>query len=220
MRHCIIPGCQFAAASLGRHCNTHRSRARRHGHPLQTAVTKGNLKPYLMTVDEVIERNSESPLWSLSVRRWEALVQRSHSVVAAYRNGKALQRNRRQAAQEIVNLADHVAGVEILRTVCAMYLLQERWPQRFQSDEAFLHQLVRRCCGLTEANAGTWYDGATGKVKRAYRDLPPKTVLVMGRQIGEVLGVVGLKVSRLDHQNAADERQASEAFSNALGTLK
>jgi hypothetical protein len=133
---------------------------------------------------------------------------------------KAMQQSRRQAAQEIVNLADHVPGTEILRTVCAIYLLQVRWPQRFQSDEAFLHQLVRRCRGLTEANAGTWYDGATGKVKRAYRDLPPKTVLVMGRLIAEVLGVVGIKVAQLDRQNAAVERQANEDLSHALGTLK
>lgn len=219
-RECTAPACSRETSAWGRYCNTHKSRARRHGHPLQQAVTKGELRPYLTAVDAVVDRNTDSPLWELAGQRWDALVRHCQATVAAYWAGKPMRRWDRLAAEEIVKLAEHVDAQVVLRMVCAVYLLQERDPRRFRSDDAFRHQLVRRCRGLTDVNAGTWFDNATGRVKRAYRDLAPKAALAMGGMLAEVLGPVGTKIAQLDRDRANREWQQRKALGVALRGLR
>lgn len=219
-RSCITTGCLGTTSTYGRYCPTHKTRLRRHGHPLQQGVTKADLKPYLAVVDEIMEHNRDNATWDIAVQRWNALVHHCQSIVATYLKGKAMVRSKVQAAQEVIRLAEHVEPLEIIRTVCAIYLMAEYRPRTFLSDQAFIHQLVRRCRGLTEANAGTWYDHTTGKTKRVYRDLPPRTVLTLGQMIAEILGPVGLAVARADHQKRDHQTQQKEHLKAALEDLR
>lgn len=219
-RPCIISGCSGTTSAYGRYCPTHKTRLRRHGHPLQQGVTKGDLKPYLAVIDEIMERNRDNPTWDIAAQRWDALVHHCRSIVAAYLNGTPMVKFEVQAAREVIRLYEHVEPLEVIRTVCAVYLMAEHRPRTFLSDQAFIHQLVRRCRGLTEANAGTWYDHASGKVKRVYRDLPPRTVLVLGQMIAEILGPVGLAVARSDRRKRDHECQQKEHLKTALEDLR
>ncbi len=179
-----------------------------------------DLKPYLALVDDIIERNRENPTWGIAAARWDALVHHCNSIVTAYLNGKPMIKFEVQAAREVIRLSENVKAQEVIRTVCAIYLLAEHRPRTFLSDNAFTHQLVRRCRGLTEANAGSWYDHATGKMKRVYRDLPPRTVNFLGQMIAEVLGPVGIVVARTDQRRREHETRQRENLRNALEELR
>lgn len=219
-RPCQISGCSGTTSAYGRYCPTHKTRLRRHGHPLQQGVTKGDLKHYLALVDEVIERNRDNSTWDIASQRWEALVHHCRAIETAYLNGKAMVKFEVQAAREVIRLAEHVEPLEVLRMVCAMYLMAEHRPRTFLCDQAFIHQLVRRCRGLTEVNAGTWYDHASGKAKRVYRDLPPRTVFILGQMIAETLGPVGLTVARSERRKRDQEAQQKEHLKTALEELR
>ncbi|WP_245500971.1 hypothetical protein [Lichenibacterium minor] len=106
----------------------------------------------------------------------------------------------RQAASETVKLAEAVEAREIMATAFAVYLMADQQPRRFLSDTAFRVQLVRRLRGLTEANAGTWFDHKTGRTKRVYRELPPQAAGVMGEWIAKAFGAVGLFLARMDRE--------------------
>ncbi|MCC4239870.1 hypothetical protein [Thalassospira povalilytica] len=183
-------------------------------------MTKGDLKPYLAAIDEIMERNRDNPAWGIATQRWNALVHHCQSIVEAYLNGKAIVKFKVQAAREVIRLYEHVEALEVIRTVCAIYLMAEHRPRTFLSDQAFIHQLVRRCRGLTDANAGIWYDQTTGKAKRVYRDLPRRTVSFLGQMITDTLGAISLSVARKDRRTREHQNQQRENLKNALEELQ
>jgi hypothetical protein len=61
---------------------------------------------------------------------------------------------KRTAAFELVKLSNAVEARAVLKTVLAMFLMQDQEPRKFRSDNAFLTQMVRRVRGLTKVNAG------------------------------------------------------------------
>jgi hypothetical protein len=112
----------------------------------------------------------------------------------------------RIAAREVVKLAEHVEPREVVETVLAMFLLEQDQPRRFRSDPAFRTQLVRRTRGLSEVNAGTWYDAATGKTKRAYKELAPRANAVLGQWLAELFG--GAASTLLGSKNGTSRRRS------------
>jgi hypothetical protein len=117
-------------------------------------------------------------------------------------------------------LADHVEAREVIETALAMYLLESYDPRQFRSDAAFRTQLVRRLRGLTEANAGVWYDRSTGKTKRAYRELPPRSVACMADWLVTAFGVVGIYIARLERMDWVKEAEERKALHTALAGLR
>src|SRR5262249_37762005 len=162
-------GCQRSTTSrYSIYCSRHQSRLRRQGDVGQEAVTKADLKTYIRLVRQRAERNSENLAWNNLDERWRGLVSYAQSILGAAQRGVVGNSNERIAAREVVKLAEHVEPREVVETVLAMFMLEQDQPRRFRSDPAFRTQLVRRTRGLSEVNAGTWYDAATGKTKRAY----------------------------------------------------
>jgi hypothetical protein len=89
-------------------------------------------------------------------------------------------------------------------------VMREEQPRRFRSDRAFDFQLARRVRALADANAGTYYDKETGKVKRVYRDVLPGTLEHLAAPLKEAFGVAGLRLAQLEEgerKRAANERQ-------------
>lgn len=220
MRSCRVPGCTAPATRWGTLCSTHKSHQRRHGDPTQEGVTKAELLPYLAVVHQRRAKNPNSPVWGNIESRWFTLVDHCRRVADAYLGGKATNRHERQACQEVVKLAEHVAASEVVDTALALYLMHEQAPRRFRSDDAFRCQLVRRLRGLTDVNAGTWFDHGTGKVKRVYRDLPANTSVVMGTMLAEVFGVVGLLLARKEQEDAEKRRRENEELVKGISELE
>jgi hypothetical protein len=157
-----------------------------------------------------MDKNPESPAWGHLDDRWRTLVGHAQGILAGYRQGRAGPRHERIAAQEVVKLADAVEPRQVVETALAMFLMQELDPRRFRSDQAFRTQLVRRIRGLTDLNAGEYYDHTSGKTKRAYRDLPPRATAVLGLWLAEAFGAAGLHLARLElaeQEKTSKERQ-------------
>jgi hypothetical protein len=220
MRACGVNGCQQRTSAFGRYCNGHKTRARRHGHPAQLAVTKPQLGPYLKAGRRRIKKNADSPLWSALEGRWEALVTYCKGEVAEHRTGRPFIRHVRQAAIAVVKIAEDVKARDVIETVIALYLMQDQEPRRFRSDRAFQAQLVRRVRALTERNIGVYWSAADGRNKRVYRDLPPKVAAVMGQWLAEAFGSAGLKVALLERNEAEATTAERRAVLDALAKLK
>ena len=220
MSQCHAPGCTAETSRWGKLCSTHKSRQRRHGHPSQQGISKTELTPYLAIIRQRWANNPDSLLWSSLEARWLALVDHCRGVVAAYLNGRAMNRNERQACAEVQKLADHVEARDVIETALALYLMHEQAPRRFVSDDAFRYQLSRRLRGLADVNAGTWFDQTTGKVKRVYRDLPAITTMVMGAMLAETFGVAGLLLARREEDDAERRRRETLDLAQAVKDLK
>lgn len=220
MRECTVTGCSHPAAGYSTHCEHHRRTQRRHGHPEQEGVTTKELEPYLRRVRARIRKNSASPAWTLLHARWETLVEAAKEAEARYQNGGVFIRHQRRAEGELRKLAEEVEAEAITATALALYLLQEERPHRFRSDAAFAFQLARRVRGLAEVNAGESWDHKAGRIKRVYRDLPPRATVILAEMIKAVFGLAGLHVARLEQEEAARKNREQAALYEALEGLE
>jgi hypothetical protein len=208
-RTCRASGCTNSTSSrYSAYCSAHKARLRRHGAVDQEAVTKADLKPYLKLVRVRIEKNTDSPLWGRLEARWGALVEHARGVLAYYQRGHAGPRHERIAAQEIVKLSEAVAPREAVETALAMFMMQELERRRFRSDAAFRAQLARRVRGLTELNAGVYYDHLSGRPKRTYRELTPRAAALIAHWLAEAFGGAGIHLARREQTD--QEKKISE----------
>ncbi|WP_245496664.1 hypothetical protein [Lichenibacterium ramalinae] len=141
------------------------------------------------------------------------MVSHAHAVLARQGAGSAYVR---QAASETVKLAETVEARTVMETAFAVYLMADQQPRRFASDRAFRVQLVRRLRGLAEANAGTWFDHDTGRMKRVYRELPPQAAKVMGEWCAKAFGAVGLFLARMDREQREAAARKADADRAAM----
>ena len=209
--HCQVADCHNLTSTYGIYCPTHKSNDRRHGAPTQRGITKGDLKPYRTVIERRIASNSALKIWDLTDQRWLALVEHARQVRQTTFLAPA-----RDAAGEIIKLAENVTPREIVVTVLAMYLLQEEAPHLLKSGRAFRTQLVRRVRALTTLNAKEWPNNASGRTARVYTDLSPRVIQAMGDWIVGVLGPAGAWVAQKEAR--AKQRKAEEAsqFKQAL----
>ena len=192
---------------------------RRHGAVDQQGITKSDLAPYLKRVRARVKKNEHSPAWTTLDDRWRAVEDNARQILAAYFAGRPGRRDERQAAHEVVKLADDVGARTVVETALAMVMMMEMEPRRFRTDAAFRAQLVRRVRSLTDMNFGERYHHPTGKVKRVYRDLAPRAAVILGQWLVETLGSAGLHVARLERRDTEQKMQEQEAFHAALREL-
>lgn len=218
--HCKAPGCTGRTGRHAAYCDVHKARKRRHGAPDQQGVTKAKLKPFVGLVQARIKKNATSPVWKQLEDRWATVVSHAQERVAHWKRGNACVRTEITAAEEVIRVAEHVEPREVVVTALAMYLMQYHTPTFFRSDRAFQVQLVRRVRGLTEANAARYTDQRTGKTKRAYRELPPRSAAYMADWLVQAFGATGVKLAHLERDE--DERRKAESlsFGKALAELK
>ncbi len=101
-----------------------------------------------------------------------------------------------------------------------MFLLRDFRPQMVRSDNAFIVELVRRLRALSDVNVGTWFDHGSGRVKRVYRELPPRVSEVIGRWVIPVIGAAGVRLAELERRDQDAEQAKTAAFKEALGELE
>lgn len=219
MRTCRVPGCTEPTTKYGTYCTTHKAVMRRHGDPLQEGITKAHLAPYVKLVEARIAKNVNNPVWSQLEERWLALTNAAEATLSAYHNGRPGVRQEVLAAHEIKKLRETVEPRKIIVTALAMYVMLDQEPRRFRSDAAFTTQLIRRVRGLSEVNVGEWYDHKTNKMKRVYRELPPKVVQVLAGWIVPILGGVGIKLAALERADYETRQREALSFHQALNDL-
>jgi hypothetical protein len=213
-KQCHAPGCTGPTTGYSTLCDHHKQAQRRHGHPAQTAVSSQELKPYVALVENRRKKNPSSDAWTILTARWEAIVQRSREVLSRYSSGKPAHRATVAAAHHLKTIADNSESWDVVRTALAMYLLQDAQPRRFRSDSAFDYQLTRRVIRLAPVNAGTYWDNERGKVKKVYRDVPPRVTEAIAASLKEAFGAPGLMLAereRKDRNKVAEEKQTLAA---------
>jgi len=97
----------------------------------------------------------------------------------------------------------------VIDTALAMFLLWEQSPHRFMSDKAFNFQLARRVRGLADANSSSSYSAKEGRIKRTYRDTPPRVLNCLAESLKVAFGIAGMRLAeleRLDEQKMADKK--------------
>jgi hypothetical protein len=98
--------------------------------------------------------------------------------------------------------------------------MQECDPRRFVSDEAFRFQLARRLRGLTDVNAGEWFNYKTGKTKRAYRDLSPRATAILGNLLVHCFGLPGVMLAKKEADDLAKVREHTAELGEAVRALQ
>lgn len=220
VRQCAVPSCGAAAAGHSTLCERHKRTQRRHGHPEQLGITVHDLKPYRMRVAARQAKNPNNPAWSLLQQRWQTLVDSSMETTTAYQRGAVSIGYIVKAAEQVQRVAAAVSAGVVLETTLAMYLLREERPARFQSDRAFAFELARRVRGLTDCNAGTYWDAKTGKAKRVYRDLTPKVMEHLAAQLAATFGGAGVFIAGLERTEADKARADQQDLCKALEALQ
>lgn len=216
---CRIPDCCNSTSQWGAYCNAHKSRDRRHGHPLQETITAADLAPFVKAIRTRRLRNPDADAWRILAARWTVMQDYCQGTVDVYLSGVPAKGHHVQAARELLTLAQHVDPIEAIDVVMAMYLLQDVRPRAFKSDVAFVHQIVRRVRGLTEVNAGTWFDHSTGRLKRVYRELSPRVCVEMGALLVQALGAGGLHMVKLEHRDRDRKTAESQELHQAMEAL-
>lgn len=218
MTTCRAPGCGARTTRYGRYCNTHKSRLRRHGDAEQKTITKTDLKPYLDLIGRRRRKNPTNPFWAALEQRWTGVCVDAEATIAVLSTRAGL-RSDRQSAQEVLKLQSSCEPQAVIDTTMAMFMMLEMEPRRFRSDDAFRLQLVRRVRGLTETNAGQWFDHRTCKMKRAYRDLPPQTARTMASILAKAFGGGGLTLAKLEQRDWEERHRARDALAEGAATL-
>lgn len=121
-----------------------------------------------------------------------------------------------EAARQVDAIAGTVPPAVVVETCLAMVLLWSDAPQRFRSDLAFSHQLARRVRGLTDVHAGTYWNAKTQRTGRVYRDVPPRTTLVLAVWLREAFDKAGVQLAMLEREGrtaaAEEDRRIQEAI--------
>ena len=216
-RLCKVGGCACRTTRHGLYCKTHDTTSRRHGHPEQKAIRHFDLKPYIERVLKRIEKNPDSPVWSIGESRWLDVVAHAQEVLCSK---KATIRWERLAASEVIKIADCVEPRTIVETALAFYLLAEDQPRRLKSDRAHDFQLARRVRGLAPLNVGQWYNHGTGRMQMAYKDIAPRTTMYLANWIKQALGSTGLMLADKERREAKSKLQRTSILYDALSALQ
>jgi hypothetical protein len=219
IKQCRVPGCSGAATGYSTLCDIHKQAQRRHGHPSQTAIKAPEVARYESAVEARRAKNRGSEAWTILEARWRAVVDSCRATLSRYSEGHASNRIAVRAAHHIVTVAENTEPWTVVRTGLAMYLLHENQPNRFTTDAAFDFQLVRRVVRLAAVNAGTYWDHKENRLKRVYRDIPPRVVEAIAAPLKQAFGAPGLLLAAKEREEAkrvVDERQRLHAAMRGL----
>jgi len=209
--HCAEPVSGYSTL-----CESHKRTLRRHGHALQKGVTALELKPFQERIYARRAKNPTNHSWELLQGRWEALTAHAKAMLASHANGSASISYERQAAEQLSTLGSTVPKNVVIDTALAMFLMWEQHPHRFMSDKAFNFQLARRVRSLAETNSGSHYSAKEGRLKRTYKDTPPRTLDCLAESLKVAFGVAGMRLAELEKKDVAGLKAERLQLNDAL----
>jgi hypothetical protein len=219
-RQCAAMRCAEPATGYSTHCDSHRRTLRRHGHPEQKGVTVFELQPFLDRIAARRTKNPTNTTWPLLQRRWGALTAHADATLQKYATGVPAVSYEHQTAEQLLILRDSVPGDEVIDVALAMFLFCEHRPSRFKSDRAFGFQLARRVRALADVNTGSHWSTKEGRMKRTYRDIPPRVLDCLAESLKVAFGVAGLRLAELDKQDDASVHAERRELHDALKEMK
>lgn len=218
-RQCAAASCTSLTAGFSNLCSGHRKTKTRHGHSGQMAIPASRLAPYLGRVQARYQANVNNEAWSILTKRWSILVEESTRTLENYRAGFASVRQHVQAAEQIRTLDGLGDPMKVAHVALAMYLIADEEPRAFRSDQAFDYQLVRRVRALAPVNSGTYWDGKSKRMKRVYRDLPPRVISVLAENLKAAFGFAGLQLAGIEQRTVDRAEVERKRLADAIEAL-
>jgi hypothetical protein len=217
MKPCAAPGCTRLAIGFSQYCSSHKSRDRRHGHPLQTTISATRLKRHIDTIKHFIDRHPERDAWAKLEKVWKSLVDMAEAEVRAFEAGAVAFTWQIEACRDIIKVSKDVEPRRVVEVVVGFAMMMKREPGAFRSDRAAWISLARRFRVLTDRNVGTYWNKKAGKLTRVYRDASPRASEWLGRQLMITLGIAGGRIAALMDQAAAERDRAGKEAWESLG---
>lgn len=217
---CRATGCPAAAHGYSTFCQNHKQNQRRHGSPTQEGVTVHELRPYVNLVETRKTKNPTSEAWAILSARWDVVQDHARATLQSFSEGRAGNRADRLAAHHLARVGQSVEAWVVVKTALGMFVMQEQRPTRFVTDAAFDFQLVRRVRGLTESNAGAYWDHKEQRSKRVYRDIPPRVIHAMAHPLKAAFGAAGLMLAAKEREDIAKVNEERRRLAAALEGLE
>lgn len=220
-RKCRVPNCNRAAGSKwAAYCTYHRNRSRRHGHPTQPTITTRDLTPYTTLIRDLRDRNHNNPLWSFLTQSWTSLVDDSRQVMASFnRRTTPVSMDRVRAAEAILRLDREATPPDIANRCMALVMLQEERSGLFRSDDGFLFQLARKAIRVVPLAPGRSYHHESGSVRRVYRDLPKRTMRLIGQKLLRAFGTPALMILQERNRQRNELETRNQQIADAVMDL-
>lgn len=221
-RGCAATGCTAIRGphTFSPYCQRHRQALRRHGHPLQRAISIRLLEPYARTVRATHKANPDSALFAILEKRWELLLDMARALAAERASGKAHHGPTGRAAEMLLKIAAVVPFHAVAEAVLSVVIFEDRHRTAFRDDRAFRFALVRRLRHLAPMSKGSHWNNRSKRVSLVYRDAPPKQVEAIGHWLVEVFGVAGRLVSEQYSRLATAPDKDQERIAQAVAGLR
>jgi hypothetical protein len=219
-RHCAVRVCRGQTSGYSTFCVAHQKTQRRHGHPEQKGVTVFELKPFKERVQARRAKNPANPTWTLLEARWQALTAHAEATLHRFSMGAAGVSYERQTAEQLLTLRDSAPANAVIDTALAMFALEEQRPSRFKSDRAFGFQLSRRVRALADVNTGSHWSAKEGRMKRTYRDVPPRVLECLAESLKVAFGLAGMKLAEMERRDAEGVQAERQRLHDGLREMQ
>ncbi len=206
---CETPGCgrpsRFNPYAVvrqnSRWCEPCRNRWRRWGDPRQSVLQMKALIPIVRKVLGVIERDRTTKIAAGASQLCLNLRDHVEEVLADLERGQTVWRWTDRACREILRCLRENEPVKCAAVAGALFLLRERAPRTFVSEEAWVHTFVRSWRKmLSDTAVGSYWDHREQKVHKVYKELPWQVVQNMGQLLITTFAPLGARLILLEQR--------------------
>lgn len=187
---CRVDGCFQTATKFSHLCERHRNTARVHGDPLQTSITKADLKPYVKTIRDYLRKRSGPRAEAVIARDWERVRSASAAFLASAERGQPHNIHSRNAAKVVVDVSGEQHPTDIAITLMAMGYFYADQPRRWASDQGFQFQVVRMFRKLAKHQADYSWTRTGQMIRSSPKRCPQGTVRALWLSIAAT-GFIG-----------------------------
>lgn len=220
MTICSVPGCiRPASGRFGSMCEKHRQRQRRHGDANQDSIRASQVKPYVERVQKLVERDRSGKI-AAGLEKLVGIVRDyCEGIVSDYDHGRPMNKHQVQAAREVLTVFRDFSPVQCASVVAGMHLFMDAEPRAISSDKGFRFELVRQFRGISDANIGMYENPDSGEVKRAYKEIPPRTVDQLGQMLLDGFKTFVAFVRMYERKQAEREQEARNLLEQGFSSL-
>lgn len=218
---CAAPGCTADHARADRYCDAHRTRFRRHGHPLQLAVHPRNLEPFACRIASRLPEDGE--VRRLLKDRWSMLTEAVTvtATTGTFRvpfglpsSDRPATARQREAARRFLTTAASATPHQVGDLVIGLTILRAVHPETFMDETAFRFMIARRFLGLSRHNATTARTGST-----TYRAYPAAVMLTLAEWLLLVFGEVAERMASVEVEEIDRTKDGDARLRDALARL-
>lgn len=186
---------------------------------MQTVPAPFTVAPGTAEAEKACERRTPGKrMWERQIGGLPAVlgqrpcVGRAEDATADYHLARLMNKHKAQAAREFPTALRDLTPAQCASVVAGMYLYLDQNPHKFVSDQGFTFELVRRFRSISDANIGFYEDGSSGRVRRAYREIPPRTIEQLGVMLIEGFKRFVTHVSWLERGKMEREKEVRTAL--------